>query len=86
MDIVDPSDPGSIARVANLIPVRVSAQRSVAAYTDRVCEILRLLDIDATPHRGGIAFGGEGVPIEDQALLYTVTHLAARRFGVPDAW
>jgi hypothetical protein len=54
-------------------------------YQFRVAEVLNLFDIEAVVDDTGMHFGGEGVELEDQPLLWAVHILVARRFGIPEA-
>lgn len=54
-------------------------------YQFRVSEILRLFDIDAVGDETGVYYGGKGVELEDQPLLWAIRTLVARRFDIPEA-
>ena len=77
-------DPSEIARIADQVPVRASATFDVDGYVERACAVLNLLNIEARPSLGGIDFGPNGVEPQDQALVFAVTNLVSRRFGVPE--
>lgn len=54
-------------------------------YQFRVSEILNLFDIDTVADEKGMHFGGEGVELEDQPLLWAIHVLVAKRFGIPES-
>jgi hypothetical protein len=74
-----------VERTLSAIPVRAAHQIATTEYQMRVGEILNLLDIDTVVDEKGMHFGGEGVELEDQPLLWAIDILVARRFGIPEA-
>jgi hypothetical protein len=74
-----------VARTLSTIPVRASRQMTAIEYQFRVSEILRIFDVDAVADEKGVYFGGEGVELEDQPLVWAIRILLARRFGIPEA-
>lgn len=74
-----------VERTLSTIPVRASRQMTATEYQFRVGEILRLFDFDAVTDETGVYFGGEGVELEDQPLVWAIRILLARRFGIPEA-
>jgi hypothetical protein len=74
-----------VARTLSTIPVRASRQMTGTEYQFRVGEVLNLFDIETVVDDTGMRFGGEGVELEDQPLLWAIHILVARRFGIPEA-
>jgi hypothetical protein len=64
------------------LPIRTTHALTGEQFYVRLSAVLRLLDIDAVGDRTGIYFPGDGVPEEDQALLFAVREMLSRRFLV----
>lgn len=53
-------------------------------YQRRVADVLNLLDIKVEVDDTGMHFGGEGVELDDQPLLWAIHILVAKRYGISE--
>lgn len=69
-----------VTKIMALVPVVESRALSREDYLERLCDVLRLIDIPARPFAGGIEFEG-GLQQENQPLANAIANLVERRFA-----